>query len=357
MKNKDLKKLLIDKFSDLKTVLHKIEEGAEKIIFVTEEGKKLFGVCTDGDIRRWILATRKLEGKINEFCNKNPLFISRDYNIAEVKQIMLEKKIEALPVINNKKEIIDVLIWDNVFSGKISKEIKKLDVPAVIMAGGKGSRLDPFTRILPKPLIPIGDKPVIEIIIDKFLEYGIKDFYISVNHKSRMIKAYFEELDIKYRINFIEETTPLGTAGSLKLLAGKIEGSFFVSNCDILIESDYSEILRYHLENENDITLVASIKHYNIPYGICEIEDDGTLLRIQEKPEYNFLVNTGMYLLKSKVLHFIPDKKFFHITNLIAEVKNHGGKIGIFPISDKSWINVGEWEEFQKAIKLMKIKS
>ena len=227
------------------------------------------------------------------------------------------------------------------------------------MAGGKGTRLDPVTKVLPKPLIPIGDKSIIKIIIDRFCEYGIKKFYITLNYKSRMIKAFFEDLNSslksKYNIVYIDEIKPLGTGGSLKLLQNKIQGPFFVSNTDILIEADYSEILKFHIENKNDITLVASIKNFDIPYGVCEIENGGTLLKIREKPEFSFLVNTGMYIVNSDMIRIIPRNQLYHLTHLMEDVKARKGKVGVYPISDKSWIDIGEWEKYRKALELFEI--
>ncbi len=352
MEINEIKKLCIDKSVDLKTALKKMDEGSRKVLFIIENDRRLFGVLTDGDIRRWILSSGELQGYVYEFCNVNPVFVYSAYHLNTIKEIMLTQKIEAIPVLDSDNKIIDILLWEDAFSEKSPRLAeKKIGIPVVIMAGGKGTRLDPFTRILPKPLIPIGDKPIIEIIIDKFYEHGVTEFYISVNHKAKMIKAYFEDLSGDYTVDYIDEDKPLGTAGSLKFLEDKFKRSFFVSNCDILINSNYSEILDYHYENKNDITLVASVKNYRIPYGICEIENGGTLCRIQEKPEYDFLVNTGLYVLKSEILHLIPENKFFDITDLIKRVRNHEGKIGVFPVSDKSWIDVGEWEEYREAVR------
>ena len=357
MKNGNkIKKLCIDKSTDLITALKKMDEGAKKTLFVVEDDSKLEGVLTDGDIRRWILCNRELKGYVREFCNTEPIFVYSDYRPDHIRELMLTEKIEAIPVLDADKKMVDILLWEDVFSEESPKLTKKrIEIPVVIMAGGKGTRLDPFTRILPKPLIPVGDKPIIEIIIDKFHEYGITDFYISVNHKSKMIKAYFEELSNTYTVKYVDEDRPLGTAGSLKLLEGRLEGSFFVSNCDILIESDYGEIVNYHHEKKNDMTIVASVKNYRIPYGVCEIENGGTLCRIREKPEYDFLVNTGFYVLKSEVLKLIPEDRFFDITHLMETIRNNSGKIGVFPVSDKSWIDVGEWEEYRKAVRRFEI--
>jgi NDP-sugar pyrophosphorylase family protein len=170
-----------------------------------------------------------------------------------------------------------------------------------------------------------------------------------------MIKAYFEEFQRSYNVYYLEEDQPLGTAGSLRLLDGKFAGSFFVSNCDILIETDYAEILAYHYKNEHDLTLVGSVKHYRIPYGVCEIENGGRLTCLREKPEYNFLVNTGLYVMKSEILSLIPENKVFDMTELIETLQQRDGKIGVFPVSEKAWIDMGEWEEYKKGVERLKL--
>jgi NDP-sugar pyrophosphorylase family protein len=234
----------------------------------------------------------------------------------------------------------------------ISK-IKQLNLPVVIMVGGKGTRLDPFTRILPKALIPLGETPIIEVIMDKFSVYGVKEYYISVNHKHKMIKAYFEDRKSKYNVSYIDEDKPLGTAGAIKLLENKINTPFFVSNCDIIINCDYSAIMKFHQDKKHMLTLIASMQHHTVQYGVCEIENDGSLFKIKEKPEYDFLVNTGMYIMNPEIMSYIPDNSYFDMTDLIEAIKEEKHTIGIYPVSEKSWIDVGQWEEYNNANKLV----
>lgn len=342
--------ILIDKSLTAKDAIKKLDSNLEKIVFVVEENNKLVGSITDGDIRRWILKDGNLSAKVDEVCYKNTYYVNTNYDLKKVKKDIYERRIIYVPVVNEKKEIVEFLIWDKIFDSKIERKTKeKLNASIVIMAGGKGTRLEPFTRILPKPLIPIGDKSILEIIIEKFTYYGNDKFYISINHKSKIIKSYFEEIDPSYKINYIHEDKPLGTIGSLKNLEGDIDTDIILTNCDIIIEADYADLLTHHKEMKNDITIVASMKHYNIPYGICEIENGGQLVNIKEKPEYDFLVNTGMYVLKPEVLKYIPKDEFFHITDLIEKIKpTH--KIGIYPISEKSWTDIGEWVEYKKTL-------
>jgi dTDP-glucose pyrophosphorylase len=347
----EFQNLLIDEFVSVKEAMKLLDKVGEKILFVINNTRQLVGSITDGDIRRWILKEGDLSANVNEVCNKSTYSVKPNYNIEEIKEIMLKRELVYVPVLDTNNEIIEFIIWDKIFDGKIKrKSYSKLNLPVVIMAGGQGTRLDPFTRIIPKPLIPIGDKTILEIIIDRFLEYQINQFYLSVNYKANIIKSYFEELKPEYKLEFINETKPLGTVGSLKSLEGKITGDIILTNCDILIEAMYNDLYSHHKKEKNQISIVASIKNFKIPYGICEISNGGCLVGIKEKPEFNFLVNTGMYIINSELLEFIPYNELFHVTDLIEKVKNLGLKVGIYPISENSWIDVGEIDEYKKAL-------
>ncbi len=316
----------------------------------------MIGSITDGDIRRWILKEGELSDTVVNVCFKETYYVNTQYHLQKVKEEVYKRKIGYVPIVDEKKKIVDFLFWDKLFDGEIKRKIKKqLDNPVLIMAGGKGTRLDPFTRILPKPLIPIGEKTILEIIIEKFSEYDIKQFYLSVNHKAKIIKSYFEELQPEYKLTYLYEEEPLGTIGALKQLEGITAKEIILTNCDIIIEADYEDLLKHHLENKNDITIVASLKHYNIPYGICEIENGGKLVNIKEKPEYDFLINTGMYIINPNLLWYIPENKFYNATDLVEKALLEKKKVGIYPISENSWIDTGEWVEYKKAIEKLQL--
>ena len=254
-----------------------------------------------------------------------------------------------MPVINDKKEIVRIIFWENLWVEEKLPPSEKINLPVVIMAGGQGSRLRPITNILPKPLIPIGEKPIIEHIINRFVEVGCNKFYFSVNYKSELIEYYFNSFEHPdYYIEYFQEEKPLGTAGSLHLLNGIIDSTFFVSNCDIIIDQDYSQIYSYHKNNANELTIVAALKQYKIPYGIIDTEKNGLLKSIQEKPEMTYKINAGLYILEPHLLNEIPQNEFFHITDLINKIKTRNGKIGVFPVSEKSWKDIGEWDEYLK---------
>ncbi len=351
------RKFLIGYKGTIKDAMRRMTDIGEKQLFVVDEKNRLFGALSDGDVRQWILKNKHLTACIKEVCNRHPCSVRENYDIDSVRKKMLSLRIEAIPVVASDGTVCTVLSWEEVFAGKVKKRRERLDVQIIIMAGGKGTRLDPFTRVLPKPLIPIGEKPILQIIMDKFVEHGVKEFYLSVNHKARMIKSYFEEFNGGYKIHYVEENKPLGTIGSLRLIKNKIKGPFFVTNCDTIINTDLNDIIKSHSENKYDMTVVVSCKRYIIPYGICIVESGGVLNSIQEKPEHDILVSTGMYVMNPKIIDLIPEHKPMGANELIEKAKKNGLNIGVFPISEKSWIDVGQWEEYQKAVKHFQLSS
>lgn len=357
MHRRIMKDLTIKFTATIKEAMEALGKTAEKVLVVVDEQRRMVGALTDGDIRRYILQGHDLDGTIAKAYNPKSTYIfEKDYDLEQAKTLLMEKRICLIPVLDDNHVMVDYITLAEAFGQKEKPSSKKiLDIPVVIMAGGRGTRLEPFTKVLPKPLIPVGDKPIIEHIIDRFMEYGIKEYFLTINHKSKIIKAYFEEKNPDYSIGFAEEDEPRGTAGSLTLLKDKLNKPFFVSNCDIIIEADYSDIFRFHIKNNYDITLVASAKQFNIPYGICELNGNGSLKRIQEKPEYNFLVNTGFYVLNPNVIDLIPDNGLFHITHLMDKIKENNGTIGVYPVSENAWIDVGQWAEYRKTLKTFDI--
>ena len=218
----------------------------------------------------------------------------------------------------------------------------------VIMAGGKGARLYPYTQILPKPLIPIGEKTITEHIMDRFSEYGCTHFDMIINYKKNFIKSYFLDNEISRDVVFIEEKKFMGTGGGLKLLEGRYASTFFMSNCDILIEADYGEIVRFHRENKNLATMVCAMKHVTIPYGTVEVSSEGRAQRLKEKPELSFITNTGFYVLEPAFLEGIPADTFIHITDIMQKYIDGGKQIGVYPIAEERWLDMGQMDELER---------
>ena len=335
----------------IKQALKKLSKGGEKCLVVVDKNNTLLGTLSDGDLRKTILKGSRISDAITSVYQSKPtVLVKGDYRLGQAKDLFIKKKYDLIPIIDNKGMLIDILVWEKVFKNGEKKQYRNLNVPVVIMAGGRGTRMEPFTKVLPKPLIPIHEKPVIEHIIEQFTAVGANKFILTVNYKAQIMKAFFEELNPDYSVDFLEEKEPLGTGGSLKFLEGKYNESILVTNCDIIIKTNYIDLFEFHQKNNYDITLVASMKNYTIPYGTCELNGEGHLKQINEKPEFDFLVNTGLYVLNPDVLRLIPEGKMYHITQLIDDAKKDGMQVGVYPIDDDSWIDVGQWAEYQKAV-------
>ena len=346
-----MKDLLVTIDLTIKQSMRKLTKTGEKCLVVVDQ-EVLLGTLTDGDLRKAILSGKSPQSSIVGVFNDNPFtLVDGLYTVDKAKEIFIENKLSIIPIVDKNNKVVRIETWGDIFSDDYKLEKNLNSIPVVIMAGGTGSRLKPVTNILPKALLPINDVPIVIHIINKYYELGFMDFHLSVNYKSGIIKAYFEELGHDYSISFIEEEKPLGTAGSLSDLVNKLTKPFFVTNCDIIIDADYLELYDFHLKNNYDITLVASSKEFTVPYGVCILnKPNGGLSHIHEKPSYDFLVNTGLYVLNQEVLEIIPKNKFYHITDLISDAQKLGKKIGVYPVSEESWIDIGQWEEYKHAI-------
>ena len=344
-----MKSLNIFSSESIRIALQKISKSGTKCITVVDKKNKLLGTLSDGDIRRAILKKAKLNKSISSIYNKNPFYLTENkFSNDKIKNYFLNDKLDIIPIVNSKKQVVKILNWNEIF--KNNKSVKKIsDLQVVIMAGGKGTRLKPFTNILPKPLIPIKDKTAIELIIENLKSYGLDNFTINIHEKSEIIKAFFHELKPKYKVNFIKETKPLGTIGGIKLIEKKkIKNHILITNCDILTNFDLLDFYNFHKDNNFDLTMVASEKRFEIPYGVCKISKDGKLKSVDEKPSFDFLVNIGVYILNKKVINLIPKNKFYNANELINRAKKKSLRIGVFPVSETSWKDTGQWSEFSK---------
>lgn len=341
-----MQKFKIGSAKNIRDTIKQIDSNGEGFVFVVDDNDKVIGMVTDGDFRRAILNGTSLAENCLVIANRSFIYIDKGVTEREIINIFLQSRIDHLPVLEGGNLVEILRRGDFNLSGKVVLPDKLEDVSIIIMAGGKGTRMKPFTDILPKPLIPIGSRSMIEVIMDEYKIYFQSSFFISVNYKANLIKAYLEEYVDQYQISYVLEDMPLGTAGALKYITGKINKPFFVSNCDILIKANYADIYKNHLEKKNDLTIVSSMIHYKVPYGVCEIENGGELKGLVEKPEYDFLVNAGMYIVNPEVLKLIPEGKFYNITDLIDDIRKNGGKVGVFPVSESSYHDSGQWKEY-----------
>ena len=334
------------------TALKQMDIEKVKTLFVLDD-EHFEGIITLGDIQRAIINNIALKEPVSRILDKDKIYGYQSEGEDRIKEKMRKMRAEVMPILDEKGTLIDVWFWNDLFKKAELMQRDKIELPVVIMAGGKGTRLKPITNVIPKPLVPVGDKTILEVIMDQFEGIGCHKFYMSVNYKADIMKYYLSQLDHQYDVEFFQEEKPLGTIGSVSLLKGKIKTPFFVSNCDSINEQDYRDVYDYHVNNHNDLTIVTMVKSFKIPYGVIETGENGLMVALSEKPELTYQVNTGVYILNPSCIDEIPEGVFFHITHLMEKIKTRGGRVGCFPVSEHSWKDMGEWPEYLKMIKVL----
>jgi len=344
------KNILINQDISFNQAIKKLNITGEKCLIVVDKNKRLIGSLSDGDVRKSLFKGNSLRTSIKKFINRECLFCrDTDLDIKKLKKTMTEKRIYVVPIINKINKVISVINLEdldnkNFFFNK--NKIKKIGV--IIMAGGLGTRMKPFTDILPKPLLPIKNKTAIDHIIENFISIGFKEINLSINYKSRILKAYFEEKKHNIKINYIDETKPLGTAGCIKLIDKKKYSDLFVVNCDMISNFNLTNPIFFHKNNNSDFTLFCSAKNFQIPYGVVSIDKNNLLIDIKEKPKFNFFINLGMYIFKTSLIDLIPkDKIIFDFDYFINLAKNKKKIISLYPVDEKSWFDIGQWSDYK----------
>lgn len=340
----DLQKYIIHTEDTILDALKGMNRTATGTVFVCDMQNRFYGTVTDGDVRRYLVSGGNVDVNIMTIVNRDPYVIHDviDKSI-DYQKIMQEKIIKAIPVVDSREMLIGVVsIMDNF------RKKDPIDVPVVIMAGGMGTRLQPYTDILPKPLIPIGNKTITERILDSFLQNGSNRFYMIVNYKKEFIKTYFHDKRTQYVIQFIDEEKYCGTGGGLALLRGKIKETFIMTNCDILLEDSYKHYVTRHKESGNIITVVGAKKTVQLPYGVVNVDGTGTITSIEEKPQYTFLTNTGFYIIEPELIELISPDCCIHMTELIEKCISYGYKVGTCQIDEEKWFDMGQLDELEK---------
>lgn len=321
----------------------RIDQNASGILFLSDETGALLACLTDGDVRRFLLSGGKMTDPVMKAANKTPRTAG---SIEEARHLYHQKNYIVIPILDERGSIQDLYFGENGIKNLPKKA--KLNVPVVINAGGKGTRLDPFTRILPKPLIPVGELPIIEQIIQEYQSWGCNQFHIITNYKKELLKAYFAENENQYDITWHDEEKPLGTGGGLSLLRGKLDGTFFFANCDALLTANYEAMLRFHQDNRNVITMICAQKNHTIPYGVVEMGKNGIIESMQEKPSFSFLTNTGIYLVEPEVIDDMEDNISVSFPEIIEMERRKEKKVAAYPVNEKDWMDMGQLPELAK---------
>lgn len=337
----DIRKLIGSLNLTVSEAMSGINRNDRGILFLEDDEGRLAGCITDGDIRRFLLAGGKMDEPAANAANNQP---KAAYSFEEAKRIYHSRDYVVIPILDQNGRIEDF------YDGGIITPLPRiaLQIPVVINAGGKGTRLDPYTRVLPKPLIPVGDIPMIELIMNEFKSYSCDDFHIIVNYKKELMKAYFSDKDPEYHITWHDEEKPLGTGGGLSLLKGHFADTFFFSNCDSLLTANYERIIEFHKENHNVITMVCAYKNLVIPYGIVEMGLNGTIEEMKEKPMLSFLTNTGFYVVEPEVIEEMEDQVPAGFPEIMEKERQKGRKVAVFPVSENDWMDMGQVSELEK---------
>ncbi len=347
MADKSLEAFITTASISVVEAMEQIDKNARGILFVVNGEQQLIGSITDGDIRRGLIKTGKLDAAAGRYMNRSPKFLFQG-DRGRAYEYMKKYSIKAVPILDAEKRITDVLFANGSVEegGGAAGSLK--DTKVIIMAGGKGTRLYPYTKILPKPLIPIGDIPIIERIINKFCEYGVSQYYLTVNYKKGMIKSYFADLNPAYDIRYVEEDKPLGTAGSMKLISDPLDSPVIVTNCDTLIDANYKNLVDHHIFSGNALTIVSALKNITVPYGVMHSREQGIVTSMEEKPKMSYFINTGLYVLNPELIKKIPDNTLFHMTHLADLLMGEGYQVGMYPISEEAFLDMGEFEEMKR---------
>ncbi|GGF94467.1 MULTISPECIES: nucleotidyltransferase family protein [Cysteiniphilum] len=317
-----------------------LDKGASQILLVVDSEQKLLGTITDGDIRRAILSGVSLNDPVQGIMNKHPLYFIQGEKF-DLKQAK-EKHITKVPIIDQQNVVVDL------FDVYEDRETEKENI-VVLMAGGLGTRLRPLTDKKPKPLLDVGQKPILETIIENFAKHGFRKFYLSVNYKADMIKEHFKDgSHLGVQIEYLQETHRLGTAGALSLLdKEKVNSPFFVMNGDLLTNVDFQKMLDFHLEQKSLATVGVREYDFQVPYGVIKTKN-GYVSSIVEKPVHNFFVSAGMYLLEPELLNHVPVGEFYDMPTLLSEIIEQSKPVSSFPIHEY-WLDIGRMDEYHKA--------
>lgn len=326
----------------IKSALQILDATAKKILFVVDGSGKLLGTVTDGDIRRGILKNTSLIDKVTEVMKSNPKTVRAGTNREEMLRLMKLADVSHLPVLDELGKLVDVISRDELLDRQKRGNI------VVLMAGGLGTRLRPLTNDCPKPLLKIGKKPILETIIDSFIDCGFYRFYLAVNYRSEMIEEYFGD-GSKYgvEIKYIHEKKRMGTAGALYFLPEKPVEPIIVMNGDLLTKLDFGELLDTHIKNGSAATMAVREYSYQVPYGVINCDGD-RIVSIEEKPEHTYFVNAGIYVLEPEVVARVDKEEFFDMPNLFKDIIGEGGKAGVYPIQGY-WLDIGRLDDFERA--------
>jgi len=339
---KKIKNILLKPTSTIREALLIIDSGSMKLALIIDEEEKLVGTLSDGDIRRGLLNNLSLDDKIDSIIFRTPTVCNIEDTKEKILEIAIKKRLYQLPIVDKNGKLVGIEEVD-----ELLKPLHKKN-KVVLMVGGLGTRLRPLTEHTPKPMLKVGDKPILETIILNFKKYGFTNIILSVSYKSEIIEEYFKDgSHFGVNIEYIHEDKRMGTAGALSLIKDKLDESFFVMNGDLLTNINFEHMMDYHLSNKSIATMGVREYDFQVPYGVVNVDGEN-ILSIEEKPVHKFFVSGGVYVLDSQALQFIPNDKFYDMPTLFENIIENNLKSISFPIREY-WLDIGRMEEFEKA--------
>ena len=328
--------------TSLKDAIARMDTSALQVGLVLDNNNNLAGILTDGDVRRAILAGISLETDVSEVMNPNPTTINLLASRAEMLALMRRQVIHHLPILDEKHRVVGLVTLDDLM-GAVERPNW-----VVLMAGGLGTRLRPLTKDRPKPLLTVGGKPILEIIIESFAAQGFKHIFVSVNYKAEMIEEYFQGGERwGVRLTYLHEHKRLGTAGALSLLPQKPQEPIIVMNADLLTQMSFDSLLLFHKSENSLATMAVREYDFQVPYGVVRVEKT-KIKEIEEKPVQRFFVNAGIYTLSPEALDVLPEDTFFDMPTLFEELIAAGQCTTAYPLQEY-WLDIGRLEEFERA--------
>jgi len=335
-------KILLSPNATIRRALEIIDSGAMKIALVVDENKKLLGTLTDGDIRRSILNGMGLDDLVETIYYRTPTTCGINDSKEKILQLAVAHKLYQIPVVDAEGRIVSIV------------EVDELLQPAhrtnkvVLMAGGLGARLSPLTDTVPKPMLHVGNKPILETIIENFSKYGYTDIILSVSYKSHVIEEYFGDgTEFGVKIEYVHETKRMGTAGALSLVRDNLTEPFFVMNGDLLTNINFEHMHDYHFSHDAVATMAVREYDFQVPYGVVNVHD-GRIVSIEEKPVHKFFVSAGIYMLSPQALASIPDGELFDMPTLFEKLIEGGGNSVSFPVREY-WLDIGRMGDYERA--------
>ncbi|QSZ40737.1 CBS domain-containing protein [Sulfurimonas aquatica] len=339
---KSIDKIKLTTGSTIKEAMKAIDVGAMKIALVVDKDERLLGVLTDGDIRRALLGDMSFDSTVESIVQKNPLVCYINDSREDILAKAVGKKIYHMPILDMKDRVVGIEDIDSLLESR--NRVNRV----VLMVGGLGSRLRPLTEDTPKPMLKVGNKPILETIINNFKQYGFKDIILSVNYKADIVKSHFGDGSrFGVNIEYVYEDKRMGTAGALSLMSGKFDEPFFVMNGDLLTNVNFEHFLNFHMENDSRATMAVREYEYQVPYGVIN-QEEGAITSIVEKPIQRFYVNAGIYILDPCILKKIPYNIFYDMPTLFEDlIKSEKPPIS-FPVHEY-WLDIGQMNELKQA--------